>query len=240
MKGISIIVPIFNESKNISTLYSKLKKIKIRTKKEIIFVDDNSNDGSQIILNNLKKKIRYILRKEKKRDLMQSCFLGIKKSKFDTCIIMDGDLQHNPKYINGLYNKFKKNFDLGICVRNFKIIKKEELSYFRKLMSLLIIFIINLILKKKTIDPLSGFFIFKKKIFFENRIKYYQKGYKILLNILYCNKRKLKTFDKIIKFDSRSKDKSKLNLIVLIHLIFQIFFIFKNNLLNKFLGSEKL
>ena len=101
MKGISIIVPIFNESKNISTLYSKLKKIKIRTKKEIIFVDDNSNDGSHIILNNLKKKIRYILRKEKKRDLMQSCFLGIKKSKFDTCIIMDGDLQHNPKYING-------------------------------------------------------------------------------------------------------------------------------------------
>lgn len=171
---------------------------------------------------------------------MQSCFLGIKKSKFDTCIIMDGDLQHNPKYINGLYNKFKTNFDLGICVRNFKKIKKEELSYFRKLMSLSIIFIINLILKKKTIDPLSGFFIFKKKIFFENRIKYYQGGYKILLNILYYNKRKLKTFDKIIKFNSRSRDKSKLNLIVLIHLIFQIFFIFKNNLLNKFLGSEKL
>ena len=84
------------------------------------------------------------------------------------------------------------------------------------------------------------FLSLKKKIFFENRIKYYQKGYKILLNILYCSKRKLKTFDKIIKFDSRSKDKSKLNLIVLIHLIFQIFFIFKNNLLNKFLGSEKL
>ena len=57
MKGISIIVPIFNESKNISTLYSKLKKIKIRTKKEIIFVDDNSNDGSHVILNNLKKKL---------------------------------------------------------------------------------------------------------------------------------------------------------------------------------------
>lgn len=56
MKGISIIVPIFNESENISTLYSKLKKIKIRTKKEIIFVDDNSNDGSHIILKNLKKK----------------------------------------------------------------------------------------------------------------------------------------------------------------------------------------
>jgi dolichol-phosphate mannosyltransferase len=240
MDGISIIIPIYNESENINSLFIKLNKLKLKEKKEIIFVDDNSNDGTHKLLNYLKKKynIKFFIRK-KKRDLMQSCFLGIDNAKYETCIIMDGDLQHDPKYIKTLYNKFKNNYDLGICVRNFSKIDNKELGYTRKISSILINFIINTIFKKKTNDPLSGFFIFKKKLFYENKIKYYQKGYKILLNLLYCSCYKIKVFDKCIKFNNRNKNTSKMNWRILFHLSKQIIYLFINNLLNRCLGLLK-
>lgn len=234
MKGISIIIPIYNEYENINFLFTKLNNLKLNTKKEIIFVDDNSNDGTSKLLNYLKKKykIKFFIRKEK-RDLMQSCFLGINNSKYDTCIIMDGDLQHNPSYIISLYKKFKNKYDIGICCRNFNKLGNNELSYTRKFFSQLIILIINIFFEKKTNDPLSGFFIFKKKIFFENKIKYYTKGYKILLNILYCNSGNIKTFDKPIIFNNRKKNKSKMNIKILFYLLSQILYLFINNLLKK-------
>jgi dolichol-phosphate mannosyltransferase len=234
MKGLSIIIPVYNEVENIMPLFVKLNKLKLNIKKEIIFVDDNSNDGSGKLLNYLKKKnkIKYLIRK-KKKDLMQSCFLGINNSKYENCVVMDGDLQHDPKYIIPLYNKFKNNYDIGVCIRNFSKLKKNEISYTRKFFSLLINLIINTIFKKKTHDPLSGFFIFKKKIYYKNNIKYYQYGYKILLNLLYCNYSKIKIFDQYIKFKTRDKNKSKMNLRILFYLLFQIFYLFANNLLKK-------
>jgi glycosyltransferase involved in cell wall biosynthesis len=67
MDGISIIIPIYNESENINSLFIKLNKLKLKEKKEIIFVDDNSNDGTHKLLNYLKKKynIKFFIRKKK-------------------------------------------------------------------------------------------------------------------------------------------------------------------------------
>jgi len=234
MKGLSIIIPVYNEVENIMPLFVKLNKLKLNTKKEIIFVDDNSNDGTGKLLNYLKKKnkIKYLIRKNKK-DLMQSCFLGINNSKYENCVVMDGDLQHDPKYIKPLYNKFKNNYDIGVCIRNLSKLKKNEINYARKFFSFLINLIINTILKKKTDDPLSGFFIFKKIIYYKNNIKYYPYGYKILLNLLYCNYSEIKIFDQYIKFETRNKNKSKMNFRILLNLLCQISYLFTNNLLKK-------
>mgnify|MGYP001197412105 CR=1 FL=1 len=56
MKKISIIIPIYKEEKNIFELTNKIRKSLKSIKYEIIFVDDNSNDGSKEILYRLKKK----------------------------------------------------------------------------------------------------------------------------------------------------------------------------------------
>ena len=79
--GISIVIPALNEEKNIKPLTLKIIKVLKKTKFEIIFVDDNSNDESKSILLSLSKKYKFfnpILRK-KNRDLTQSCFDGIKR-----------------------------------------------------------------------------------------------------------------------------------------------------------------
>ena len=121
MTSISIVIPVLNEGKNIQRLTKKIYKNLNSINFEIIFFDDNSTDNYEKILINLKKKklVKYIIRK-KKRDLTQSCFDGINLSKFSNILIMDGDLQHNPKYIKKMIEVFILNkSDIVIGIRDF-------------------------------------------------------------------------------------------------------------------------
>ena len=88
-------------------------------------------------------------------------------------------------------------------------------------MSLLLIKLINLIFEKKTSDPMSGFFVIKKKLFFLNKKKLYGKGFKILFDLAYSN-HNIIVADHLIKFDLRRNNKSKMNLKVIYHLIISI------------------
>lgn len=219
-KSCSIVIPILNEEKNILKLKNLIfKYFKIKNL-ELIFVDDNSADKSISILKKIKnKKIKFFIRK-KKNDLTQSCFLGIKKSKYNNIIIMDGDLQHHPKYLKKLLNLYlKKNSDIVICSRSFK--KRQNLNFIRFFASKILIFIINSLLGHKVNDPMSGFFIFKKKIFTKNKNKFYGKGYKILFDFLYTCKN-LKIDEINIYFYKRKFNNSKMSINILMLLIISI------------------
>ena len=219
-KSCSIVIPILNEEKNILKLKNLIfKYFKIKNL-ELIFVDDNSADKSISILKKIKnKKIKFFIRK-KKNDLTQSCFLGIKKSKYNNIIIMDGDLQHHPKYLKKLLNLYlKKNSDIVICSRSFK--KRQNLNIIRFFASKILIFIINSLLGHKVNDPMSGFFIFKKKIFTKNKNKFYGKGYKILFDFLYTCKN-LKIDEINIYFYKRKFNNSKMSINILMLLIISI------------------
>jgi dolichol-phosphate mannosyltransferase len=228
-KKFSIIIPVLNEEKNISKLIFLLKKyLKKNFKYEIIFVDDNSIDNTGIIIkNHISKNIKYLCRK-KNKDLTLSCFLGIQKSKFKNIIIMDADLQHDPKNLPKLIKFFfEKNFDFVVGVRNFKEIK--ELGFLRKMASILLSFIFNAILGYKVTDPMSGFFIFKKKIYYKYKADLFGRGWKILADLIY-NKEDFKIKEIKIKFNHRLQNMSKMNLNVLANII--KLFIFKFKLLR--------
>jgi len=225
--SLSIVIPILNEDKNIEILHKKiifnLKKINY----EIIFVDDNSDDNSKSILKKISKnnkKTKFIIRK-KNRDLTQSCFLGIENAKYDNILIMDGDLQHDPLNLPLLIQKyFKKKADVLIGTRNFKK-KIEGLDIFRFYTSKILISIFNFFFGFKTIDPLSGFFIFKKQIYTKNKKKLFGKGYKILIDLLYNNKKNIKIFDQKINFKMRNFNSSKISLRVLLNFLKLIIFL---------------
>lgn len=222
MKKISIIVPIYKEKDNIIELTDKIRKNLKSIKYEIIFVDDDSDDGTKEILKKLKKKYRYfdfIIRK-KKKDLTQSCFIGIEKSKYKSILIMDGDLQHNPKYIPKMINRYySKNADVVIASRDLFYGNNSGLNYFRKLFSIILIILINILFGKKTKDPMSGFFLFNKEIYKTNKKNYFGKGYKILADILYNSSQNLKVIDYDINFGHRLKNKSKMNFKILLILL---------------------
>ena len=114
MNNTVIIVPTLNEKKNIELLFNKLTKINIAF--DLLFIDDNSNDGSQKIIKSLakeKQNINYIFR-PKKMGIGSAHKDGIiwsYKKNYKTIITMDADGTHDPKYINFLIEKLE-NFEI--------------------------------------------------------------------------------------------------------------------------------
>ena len=217
---ISIVIPALNEEKNIKLLTKKIIKNLRNIKFEIIFVDDNSVDQSKSVLLALSKKYKFFnpLLRKKDRDLTQSCFDGIEKSKHPNILIMDADLQHNPKYIPTMLKIFNKNNDVVVGARKLASGKNKGLSEFRRFASVILIFFFK-IFNIKTTDPMSGFFLFKKKLYKKNKKYYFGKGFKILADILINSKDKLKTKDVYIDFNRRYESESKMSLKILLILI---------------------
>ncbi len=109
-----LIIPTLNEKKNITSLFNKIKKID--KKLNILFIDDNSNDGTQEEILYLKKKnksIYYIFR-PKKLGIGSAHKDGLKfayKKKYKIILTMDADGTHDPKYIKQIL-KYSSKYDL--------------------------------------------------------------------------------------------------------------------------------
>ena len=226
MFNLSIVIPIFKESKNIEKLVNGIINNLQIDNYEILFVDDNSNDGTEEILSRLSKnnnKIKYIIRKEKTKDLSKSYIIGFEKSLYENILVMDGDLQHDTNDINKLIQSFNNDkADIVVGSRNLFNKKNEGLSAVRLIASKIITIFVSLLLGKKTNDPMSGFFIFKKKIYELNKKKFRVKGYKFLLDLIYCSDEKLKIVDVDINFRRRPLGSSKMDFRIVYILVLQI------------------
>ena len=172
MSELSIVIPILNEAKNILLLIPEINKtrVKLKIKKfEILLIDDNSIDNIKFVVKKLQKKYKYLklfIRKNKKKDLSKSCVLGFEKASFKNILVMDGDNQHPPKYITKLFNVYSNgHFDIVVGSRDLLNKRSVGLSYIRRLFSIILIVGINYLLGNRTKDPMSGYFIFNKKIF---------------------------------------------------------------------------
>ena len=223
MDTFSIVIPVFNEAKNLKILVPEIFKKLKKKKFELIIVDDNSNDETSKILKKYNKKNFHHILRRSKRDLSKSCVLGFEKAKFENIIVMDGDLQHKPSDINKILRAFFKNDpDIAVGTRDLFKAKKHNLSFFRLFASRMLILTVNLLLGNKTSDPMSGFFMFKKSLFERSKKKMVKKGYKILLDLIYNESQKIKVIDVNINFDSRMKGKSKMSFKILLYLISMI------------------
>ena len=229
---ISIIIPIFNERKNIKELIFQIRKRLIKNSYEIIIVDDSSTDGSKKVLNSLNKKyknLKVIFRNNEIRDLSKSCRDGFEKSKYKNILVMDGDLQHDPIYIPKMIKIFNKNkvILLELELKNKRV---KVLVYLDNFINFN-----NYNTRdnfKKTDDPMSGFFLFKKAIYEKNKNKLFLKGFKILADLIFLNNN-FKIDDIKIKFNYRKNGKSKLNLNITLIIIQFIIVRFFTNLFLK-------
>jgi dolichol-phosphate mannosyltransferase len=107
MNNISIVIPIFNEEKNIALLVNEIMSInEIDEIKEIVLVDDKSTDNTKHIITNLKNtnSVVNLFFHEKNFGQSKALYTGIKMAKSDIIITLDADLQNNPKDISKLFN----------------------------------------------------------------------------------------------------------------------------------------
>ena len=143
-----LIIPTLNEKKNITTLFKKIRKID--QKIDILFVDDNSTDGTREEILHLKKRnksIYYIFR-PRKLGIGSAHKDGLKfayKKKYKIILTMDADGTHNPKYIKNLI-KYSTKYDL-ISTNRFE--KKDSLIEWpvhRRFLTKIRFYLINILL----------------------------------------------------------------------------------------------
>lgn len=116
MKNFSIIIPVFNEEKNIDALIDEIYMQNFPIELfEIIIVNDCSNDNTKKIIEQKKRHNDNIILVNNSKNLGQSFSIhqGAKISNFDTIVTMDGDCQNNPADIKMLLTEyFQNNFQL--------------------------------------------------------------------------------------------------------------------------------
>ena len=125
-KDISVVIPIFNEGKNIETLYSRLKRVLDDTNKnyEIIFIDDGSTDGAFNLLKELHQKDTNVKVIKFRKNFGQTAAMsaGFDYARGETIITIDGDLQNDPQDIPRLLEKIDEGFDI---VSGWRVERKD-------------------------------------------------------------------------------------------------------------------
>ena len=115
---LSIVIPTYNEKDNIFKILEKLKKVLKSITHEIIFVDDNSPDGTSAVIKDCIKnssKIRLIHRIGRK-GLAGAVIEGVFAANADLVAVMDCDLQHDETKLLDMINLFSKNNSLDIVI----------------------------------------------------------------------------------------------------------------------------
>jgi glycosyltransferase involved in cell wall biosynthesis len=120
-KKISILVPVYNEEKNILIFLSRLIKVlnKIGTDYEIIFLMDPSSDNTEKIIVNetiKNKKIKLIVF-SRRFGQPSATMAGIHYLSGDRCVIIDCDLQDPPELIYDMYQKMNQGYDVVLARR---------------------------------------------------------------------------------------------------------------------------
>lgn len=161
MRGISVVVPVFNEEGNVRELHQEILEVckKENYKFEIIFVDDGSKDKTPEICKGL-KPLKYI-RMRKNFGQTAAMDAGIKASQYDYIVTMDGDRQNDPADIPKLVNYLEEN-DLDI-VSGWRKNRKDTVM--KKFTSRVANFLRGIIVKDHIHDSGCSLKIYKKECF---------------------------------------------------------------------------
>lgn len=215
-----VVIPTLNEEKNIKKIVHKIILLK-KYSLNILFVDDNSSDGSQEEIINLKKKFKkidYLFRKNK-RGIGSAHKDGIKfafKNKFNFCVTIDADGTHDPVTIIKMLDIIsKKSNNLDIINTN-RFLKNNSLSdwpFSRRCITLLRYILVKVLLKTN-LDSSGGLRLYnlntiKFKDFFLSKDKNY---FYLIESLFYFEKLHYKIFEFPIYLKYRNYGSSKMRI----------------------------
>ncbi len=160
---ISVISPVFQAESIINELVKRLvKELEINANEyEILLIDDGSDDDSWTrIKENCKinSKVKGI-KLSKNFGQHYAIFAGTKKAKGDLIIVIDCDLQDDPKYIKNFVQEFKNGYEIIFTKR---ISNKQSL--FKRITSYIFNLLINFFSKEKNDLKIGSFVGFSKKV----------------------------------------------------------------------------
>jgi len=223
---LAIIIPVLNEQGNIEPMVQALHAALHGINYEIIFVDDDSADGSVELLKQvsaLDSHVRYIHRVGR-RGLASACIEGMCSSPADYFAVMDGDLQHDEAILPQMLQSLQSGqADIAIGSRYVARGSVGEFNAFRQFVSKVATTISRVILKRTVLDPMSGYFMLSRQLFYRTVRSLSGKGFKILLDILASAPKDTKVTEIPFTFRSRQWGASKLDSAVVWEFLVLIF-----------------
>ena len=162
---LSIIIPCYNEDKTIETIFNKVMEF-TTLEKEIIIVDDFSNDKTSIIIKELQKKNSELKHISHDKNLGKGGAIrsGLKMCTGDLIIIQDADLEYDPTDYNNLIEPFLKSDAEVVYGTRFRGGGYIRLHFFwHYVANLLLTLLTNIFTNLNMSDMETGYKIFKSE-----------------------------------------------------------------------------
>ncbi|MCB9201806.1 MAG: glycosyltransferase family 2 protein [Flavobacteriales bacterium] len=159
---ISIVSPVYKAEKIVDKLVFEIEKTmnEMNQDYEIILVDDRSPDGSWNKMKSLSEKNHNIKSVRLSRNFGQhpAIMAGLSQAQGEWIVVMDCDLQDQPKEIKKLYTKAQEGFEVVLARR-----KNRQDSFFKKLGSKTFSLVYTFFTDTKYDNEIANFGIYHKK-----------------------------------------------------------------------------
>ncbi|MBL8574625.1 MAG: glycosyltransferase family 2 protein [Hyphomicrobiaceae bacterium] len=214
---LTIVVPTYKERDNAPVLIQKLDAALVGIAWEVVFVDDDSPDGTARVVKDLARqdpRVRCI-RRVGRRGLAGACIEGMLASAAPYVAVMDADLQHDETVLPRMLEALRGGSDLAVGSRyveggssgaGFNSIRQwgsdTATSLARRMLGI------------ELSDPMSGFFMLRRELIEDIVPNLSKEGFKILLDIVASSPEKLKTTEVAFNFRERHSGESKLDSLV--------------------------
>jgi dolichol-phosphate mannosyltransferase len=214
---LSVVVPTLNERDNIAPLIEKLEAALAGIAWEVIFVDDDSTDGTAALVREIaqhKPHVRAVQRVGR-RGLSTACIEGALASAAPYIAVMDADLQHDETLLPAMLETLKRDgTDIVIGSRYISGASLGDWDKQRALISGFAGRLSRLVVKAELRDPMSGFFMLKRPAFEAALRQLSGQGFKILLDIFASSPKPLSFKELPYRFGTRIHGESKLDTLV--------------------------
>ena len=178
---ISVVIPLFNEEKNIPLLYQELKNALKRYKNdyEIIFIDDGSRDRSLDVLKEIKSRDACVRVISFLKNYGQSAALkaGFQKAGGEIVVTLDADLQNDPQDIPRLVSYIQQGYDV---ISGWRKVRKD--SFKKKISSKIANWIRNKITRDNIKDTGCMLKVYRREII--KNFKFYNGFHRFLPTLL--------------------------------------------------------
>src|ERR1700692_4930273 len=214
---LSVIVPTFHERDNVTTLFRRLEATLAGVAWEVIFVDDNSPDGTWDLVRDLARQDRRVrcIRRIGRRGLSGACIGGILAWRAPCAAVIDADLQHDETQLPKMLALLEAGeADLVVGSRYIEGGSADSFNRQRAGASALATEVAKQVLRVKIKDPMSGFFMIRSDRFEQLAPQLSTQGFKILLDIVATARGQLRIKEIPYTFGSRLHGESKLDSMV--------------------------
>jgi len=214
---LTVVVPTYSERDNIAELVRRLKTVLSGVDWEVVFVDDDSPDGTSTLAKKIGATDPHVrcIRRVGRRGLSGACIEGILSSSAPVVAVMDADLQHDEALLPQMLQEIRKGADLVIASRYTEGGSADQgFSGIRRWGSELATRMARSLMGTQVSDPMSGFFMIRRDTIEEHAKSLAGEGYKLLMDILWTAGKSLKVVELSYRFRERRMGESKLDALV--------------------------